>query len=515
MAYKLVSPAPQQQTQARYRLVKPEKPLEWSDVPREALRNVMPSAAKYASDFVQPFIHPIDTAESIYSLGKGAVQHATGHEGPATPEMQQASAVKKYFTDRYGTEEGWKQALAKDPVGVMGDLSTVLTMGSGSVIRGPSMIGKIGKLGAAIDPLAAATAIPRFVGHRIAAHSSGSGPDALRIAKEAGRTSGVLPSPASRRSVEGQSLVENMRGGVEPDRGVEMAREGLRRMRDERHAAYMRNIAQTRAARSTISMNPIIRKFYALDQSLQAGRGLYKIDSGTQKLMRDISDELAAWYTDPSVHNAVGLDGLKQRIQAFKYTTSPEGRPLSPHGERVITTMSDAIKDEIIRRVPSYARAMQEYEQASKEMRSIERSLSLGERASTDTAARKLTSAMRNNVNTNYGMRTGMIDTLARRVPGLKEALAGQMLSSGLPRGLAGGTGSIGTLIAAMNPLGSPRLMGELAYAAGKLSPARRGINPILFQSGRENNRREKAAKALSKVPKINLPVVPGWPTQE
>ena len=57
----------------------------------------------------------------------------------------------------------------------------------------------------------------------------------------------------------------------------------------------------------------------------------------------------------------------------------------------------------------------------------IERALSLGGKAPVDTALRKLQSTMRNNVNTNYGNRAGMVSDLEKFSDvSLMDKLAGQ-----------------------------------------------------------------------------------------
>jgi hypothetical protein len=59
----------------------------------------------------------------------------------------------------------------------------------------------------------------------------------------------------------------------------------------------------------------------------------------------------------------------------------------------------------VAQQAPDYAVAMDNYSKSADLLREMERALSLGNKASADTALRKLTSLMRNNVNTNYGER--------------------------------------------------------------------------------------------------------------
>jgi len=96
---------------------------------------------------------------------------------------------------------------------------------------------------------------------------------------------------------------------------------------------------------------------------------------------------------------------------------------------------------------------------------------------------RKLQSLMRNNVNTNYGQRLSLAQQLsAAGGRDLMPALAGQTMSSELPRGLQGAT-NVPTSMLAYSTLGpaaavadvlssSPRLVGETAYKYGQMAAA-------------------------------------------
>jgi len=121
---------------------------------------------------------------------------------------------------------------------------------------------------------------------------------------------------------------------------------------------------------------------------------------------------------------------------------------------------------------------MKSYTDASETIREIEKSLSLGNKSSADTAMRKLQSLMRDNVNTNFGMRTRVGRQLEEQggnmmMPGL----AGQSLQSLAPRGIQGATaigqtgvaGMIGGIPAAIGSAvaSSPRAVGEAAFITG------------------------------------------------
>lgn len=130
----------------------PQQPLSWGDVGKRALQNAPSSAVHFAKDIAQPFMHPIDTAESLKNVGEGVLEKTgimSGHE-----HEPYADAVGQFFANRYGSIDAFKHALAKDPVGVAGDLSMLLTGGGSALARAPGVAGKIGEVAATVGDIA-------------------------------------------------------------------------------------------------------------------------------------------------------------------------------------------------------------------------------------------------------------------------------------------------------------------------------------------------------------------------
>ena len=176
------------------------------------------------------------------------------------------------------------------------------------------------------------------------------------------------------------------------------------------------------------------------------------------------------------------MDALKQSIGDIL-----ESIPFEQKAARsAVGDVYAKIKNTISKQAPTYEKVMRAYAAASENIREIERALSLGKKASVDTAMRKLQSLMRDNVNTNYGQRGRLAKQLEEA--GGKDfmpALAGQALQSFTPRGIQQGVSSltglgafsVGGLPAALGTAAasSPRLAGEVAYLSGLLAryPAR------------------------------------------
>jgi len=224
-----------------------------------------------------------------------------------------------------------------------------------------------------------------------------------------------------------------------------------------------------------LNFKPIREAFDETLASLKSkgigGEEASKVGSETMKKVNEIKGILNEWQKKPTLHTAGGLDDLKQRLDDV-YT---EG--MTDQAKRILSNTRTAVKKTIVDQDANYAKTMANYEEALSLEREIERALSLGKKSAADTAIRKLQSLTRNNANTNYGYRMELAKVLQQQGgQDLMPALAGQALSSYVPRGLAGQGAGIGAsltafsnpMAAAVLPLTSPKLMGLGAYGLGR-----------------------------------------------
>ena len=132
-----------------------QTPTDWPGIGRAALANLGPSAARNAAAIVQPFFHPIATAEALAGTGAGALQK-TGVL-PGDEFEPYADAVKDFFVKRYGSVDALKHTLATDPVGVAADLSVAFSGGETALARLPGVVGRVGEISGdvsrAVNPL--------------------------------------------------------------------------------------------------------------------------------------------------------------------------------------------------------------------------------------------------------------------------------------------------------------------------------------------------------------------------
>jgi hypothetical protein len=181
---------------------------------------------------------------------------------------------------------------------------------------------------------------------------------------------------------------------------------------------------------------------------------------------------------------------------------------MSNEAKSILTQTRGIVKQTIVKQDKNYAKTMKDYEDALGLERELEKALSLGDKASVDSALRKLQSLGRDNVNTSYAYRKDLADTLRKETGvDLMPAVAGQTMNTFTPRGiqrvipsltagsgvgaLAVGGGPAALVPLATLPLQSPRLVGEAVYGAGKAS------RPVLDLANSGTPEQRRLAKLL------------------
>lgn len=462
-----------------------QQPMPWSEVATSAVKNIPKSAAEFGGNIAHAVTHPVETVKTLADVGYGGLSKAAGAVGvpmdPTAKAERERSfdAVTGFFGDRYGGVENIKRTIANDPVGFAADASTVLTGGAALPARAPGVAGKVaqtvGAVGRAVDPIMAAAKAIKLTGKNVVAPvlgmTTGAGAEPIRAAAKAG--------------YEGNRVfTDNMRGKAGINDTIDMAQSAVGQMRQERSAAYQADMQGVAAQGARMDTQPV-RQAIGDARNKTHYHGV-PLDEAATKVMDDIEAKFAEFGTLPhgKVRSAEGMDALKRSIGEIRQRTQP-----GTLSRNIANEVYHSIKGEITKQVPEYAKAMEGYSQASDQINDISKTFSLGEKAAPDTTARKLQSVMRNNVNTNYGRRTKLMDELAQYEPDLPAALAGQTLSSATPRGLQGlgasGAGIAGIThmnpyVLATLPLMSPRLMGEAAYGAGRVaSGAGKSLNAM------------------------------------
>jgi hypothetical protein len=477
----VVQPQPQAQTTPP---AAPSKP--WSDVAIEALQNAPASAGHFVTSLAQPFIHPVDTVNALADIGTGVVskgralaQDVMGipHDVDRATVEAPANAVGKYFADRYGSVEGFKNALATDPVGVASDVATVASGGAGLPGKAGEVLGTISRVA---DPLSAVTKAPKVVAKVAEPIAS----NALGLTTGAGTSSVRAAAKAGAEGGENADVFQKaMRGNTPIEDTVGVAKQAVDQIRKERGNEYRSGMQDISKDRTVLDFNDINA---AVDKASEVGsfKGA-NIEPKAAAINDELRKTVKQWQdldpkapmfkdvppgelTPENFHTPEGLDALKRTVGNIR-DSAQIGTPERVAANRVY----NAIRAEIVKQAPVYGQIMERYDNASDKLNEVTKTLSLGEKVTGDTAGRKLLSVTRDGANTNYGQRAKLVDELANYQPTLPYAIAGHSMNALAPQGIIG-RGGLTTMVLS-NPLGflkapafSPRVVGEGAYYAGK-----------------------------------------------
>ena len=485
--------------------------------PVRAVRDLAAGAVRGAGSIGSTLLAPRDAAESFIARQMGAPELQAPERRNAMTEALQGMGADPdslaFGAGKLGAEiagtSGIGGALAGGAQGMGAAPAVVNALRTGGISTGANPIGAAAKFGdvalrtgagaltggaaaGLVDPSQAGTgavinsALPvagqiaklgSFLGKTALGGTTGVGTKAIDEAVNAGRQGGAA----------GQSFVQSMRGQTSMDDVLGAAKSNVDNMRQQAQAAYRQGMAGVKADKTVLDMAGIQK---SLDdaQGMLSFKGVAR-NPQAGKALSEVADEIAAWrQLDPAeFHTPEGLDALKQRVGALMESIPFEQRS----ARKAVGDVYSAIKKEITAQAPEYAKTMKGYSEAAELVQEIEKALSLGQKSSVDTAMRKLQSLMRNNVNTSYGYRDQLAESMIQQGGrDIMPALAGQAMSELLPRGLqrvAAGSGGAGLALtgnvpaaAALAALSSPRLVGEAAYGVGKMS------NPALVNALRQ-----------------------------
>jgi hypothetical protein len=306
--------------------------------------------------------------------------------------------------------------------------------------------------------------------------TTGAGREAVEQAYQAGRAGG--PTAVQ--------FAENLRNQVPMTNVLDIAKQNLEQFKIDRGNVYRSNIAN-------IKGDTTVLKFDGIDKALQNAqdkvtfKGQIKNAEAAQNLS-EVRQMIDDWknLNPAEFHTPEGLDALKQQIGQVLEKTKP-----GTQADMVVKNVYNSIKSEISKQAPTYSKTMQAYSEATDQIREIERALSLGDKASSDTAMRKLQSLMRNNAATNYGQRLNLARQLEEQGgQQMLPALAGQAMSELTPRGIQRATAPLGVggLFYAGGPIpaalgtiaSSPRAIGEAAFGTGQLTRGLLGVGGMV-----------------------------------
>lgn len=296
----------------------------------------------------------------------------------------------------------------------------------------------------------------------IAGFMTGTGSESVGKAYKAGQESSKV-------------FVDNMRRNVSPEEVVGRAKEELQNMVSANNDLYKANMADAFADTTELNVGKVKSKLRELVNKETFG-GEIPLAAEEKKVLEKTYEYLKPIEKSRVARTTQGLDKIRRKVADI--TTD-----VGTNANRLKKAMENVIKEAISEQRPEYRKGLQTYAKNKAEIEEIAKTFSLEK--SLDTALRKLQSVGRNNVQTNYGYRNQLLDTLDFGGD-ISNAIAGQAFNTILPRSQASRVlaGLAGLHFNPMALLASPRLIGETAYGLGRLSSRAKNLKDIAAKVG-------------------------------
>lgn len=391
---------------------------------------------------------------------------------PYSENEKIAMSIAAGAKERYGGVQNIQKTIQEDPVGFLFDFSgTAGTLGGAAKLSGLSKAGDIlGKTSKYTDPLYVPTKTAGYIGTPILGLSTGAGGETISQIYQSAKAGEKGAKQAMRGKVSANELLTD-------------AQTGLQNLIQKKNKQYQTAKEGWAASKEKLNFDEIKAEFNKQNQTLVVAKPKYKlskkgpelvepelktIGADEQKVIDELQNVIEKWEKRPDQHTALGLDALKQRIDAI-YPSNPDMK----QAQRILSGTRNKVKDMIQSKNPDYKTAMADYEEATSLIKDIKQSLSLNDKASKDAALTKILSSTRDNrIN-----RFELVQELEKAGgKGILGKIAGYSSQSVVPRGLVGQlTGTAGLLGLELSQLPlltltSPRIVGEAADIAGRVA---------------------------------------------
>lgn len=466
----------------------PAPDMSWQEAGQQALKNLAPSALEAAQSIGTAVAHPIKTAENLGQLGAGFASQAAGALGfqqdPAQKARaeQLAKALEAHYANAYGSAQGFKAAVAKDPVGMLMDAATVAdpALGAAGKLAEASKLGTIAKVAQGTrtaasfaDPVAnavrVAKAVPAVIKsapvRSLSAMATGVPKTAMDIAANVGKET----DPLLRAKFQ-----QYLSGAGDPTEFLQTMRNAINDVKAQNSADYMTDKAGL--ASTPVSFDNAQSAIDDAEARLKTGA-----PSGWED-QRAAVDTAKQWLgevaanPDPAMRNIVHADALKQQLWNLIEK--------NPASKSFLTPIWSGIKSDMSAVDPRYVDLMERYQRGLDQVNTLQKTFGMsGSKSSGMASLLKGMKAIKTSAGKN------LLDQLAVQEPSIPYMIAGQTLNPWHAQHLQGLVENAGFMaaipwlafmhhpgaipaFAAQAAIQSPHLAGQVFSGASKLTAA-------------------------------------------
>lgn len=456
------------------------------------LGNVGKSALNFGQGLATAVMNPIDTVKTVGSLALGAgdnILEAGGLSSGNNRFNKMADMVGNEYKERYGGWDNIKNTAYNDPVGVLADLSTVLSGGAGAVTK----VGKVAQIGSQASKLAGVGKVAQTAGNIL--NKTARITDPLQIAlKGAGKASSLAVKKGAtplnlgfntiglttgrggetfRQIFESakagrKGAVDAMRGGLDDNKiiaSLDKADSTLRQMaRDEYKKLGLDDMSKS------LDISPITKELDTQLNNFRIGKNAdgtldfrdskIRFDKNSQTRIQTIYDEMKDYGLRAGADNPAGVDTLKQSLGTLFDDSSD------------VKAFVQAVKGktrDVLSNVDGYDDYSKNYGEIMDLLGEMKRELSSRNKNPSQTW-RKLVNTFKQK---NTESRQAIVRKLQEGgISDIADEIAGFTAKDIVPNDIIRGGAGFYSLGAGVNPLIlptlSPRIMGEVVNFIGK-----------------------------------------------
>jgi len=416
----------------------------------QAISNIDESSKQLVNDIITPFLNPMQTAKDLYSLSKSVASLIPGIEGDDT----QAKAVGKFFKDRYGSLENIKQTFATDPVGMLSDVSILLTGGATLTAKAPqvsSVLSKASKIASPIET-AGGFAIGKAaqgsgtLGKQVSGYLTGTGAGALDTAIKTGKNygaTGFFASPTAKQKQK--DFLDSLNEKISTEQITTDLEKAVSELKKSTKIDYQNKLAGLKLQDVKIQPSIVAQQFNEFIRKEKTKGGTTRFGADTNNFLKTIYKELNEISKNPAKHTAADLHQLKFKIDDML------PKDLTTQTSRVNMELANIIDNVIASKSSGYTNMNKAYSTAKKLEQKFIDDLAVGNKKNATQTMNRLLSVLKDQNLTNYGARLEslkLLDNITEQ--NLFEKLAGTQLSGLIPRGNVGKLTMGGSIVVPM-----------------------------------------------------------------
>ena len=478
----------------------------------QAINNVPSSSYQLINDIITPILSPIQTAKDLKALGSSVINLIRPEE---QGNEQLAREVGNFFKERYGGIDNIKETFATDPMGMLSDVSIILTGGATLAPKASAtanVLTKASKLTSPIENLAgkAIGTTASLTGEgvkQISGVLTGTGAGALDTAIQTGKNykTGLFANKVQKQKQK--DFIDAIKGDISAEKITTDLEKAVKDIKTSKNIDYQNSLKKLKLHEKKINPDTIINKINAyLDQqstkiTLADGKttmatGYNRFSNKTNRLVNTIKKELDIIKNNPNLHTAEVFHNLKFKIDDM-YSKDASGGFAKTNIE-----IADLIDNQLGELSSGYKSMNKAYSTAKKLEKKLITELGLGNKKGATKTMNQLLSVMKDQNLTNYGTRLETLKTLDNITESnIFEKLAGTTLSNVVPSGLVGRS-AMGASVAI--PIAESLMTGgNLPITGTGIIPAISLTSPQI--TGRVGNMLGRTTGVTKNIPFLNL----------